>query len=142
MYLKAVAIIFQFSKIFLKVIKKQYYKGVRLDYISDILLYSTGPIDLCVYVAAIVVIFITLFQEVTKTIGLISLAIASIKIFKTSQNVRVLEVYYINSTRKQQYWNLVKVIIFNLFFGHLIAGILIGISDFNTGYNWITHHRL
>jgi hypothetical protein len=95
-----------------------------------------------VYVAAIIVIIITIFEEVTKTIGLISLVIASIKIFKTSQNVRVLEVYYINSTRKQQYWNLMKVIIFNLFFGHLIAGVLIGISELNPGQNWITHHRL
>jgi hypothetical protein len=76
------------------------------------------------------------------TIGMISLVIAFIKVLKTSQNVRVLEVYYINSTRRQQYWNLIKVIIFNLFFGHLIAGILVGISEFDPGHNWVTDHKL
>jgi hypothetical protein len=59
---------------------------------------------------------------------MVSLLIAFIKVLKTSQNVKILEVYYINSTKKQQYWNLVKVIIFNLFFGHLVAGFLIGMS--------------
>jgi hypothetical protein len=105
-------------------------------------MYSTGLFDLFIYVSAITIILITLITKVTKTIGIISLAIAFIKVYKTSENMKVLEVFYINSTRKQQYWNLIKVVIFNMFFGHLIAGILIGISDFNGSNNWISYHHL
>jgi len=52
-------------------------------------------------------------------------------------NIRILELLFINSMRKYYLWNLAKVVIFNIFFGHAIATILIAIAKINPEFNWI-----
>lgn len=51
-----------------------------------------------------------------------------IKLFSLFGNLRVVETNFMNSSKKQRYWNLIKVAIFNVFFAHFIASIFLAMS--------------
>lgn len=75
-------------------------------------------------------------------ISVAAFLIAAIKLFKIPINLQVLDMHYINSNRKQMYWNLVKVIIFEVVFMHFIAGLLLAMSAFDNEKNWLIVHGL
>jgi hypothetical protein len=110
--IKMVAIIFESFKIIFKCLKSEVVNGVWLTYITDIIRYSTGIPELLIYLTAIFAILISMLYPLDHSVGIFSFVIASLKLFKIPQNIKVLEIHYINSVRKQQYWDLVKVILF------------------------------
>lgn len=110
--LKVLAIGFEFSKLLLKAVKKDMVKGKLLIYIGDILRQSIGLVELLLYLSAIVMIFLTITNPINEAIGILAFIIATIKLFKIPVNLKVLDLFYIDSQTKQAYWNLAKVIIF------------------------------
>lgn len=87
-------------------------KGKLLVYIGDILRQSIGLAELLLYLSAICMIFITITNPLNDAIGILAFVIATVKLFKIPVNLRVLDLFYIDSQTKQAYWNLAKVIIF------------------------------
>ncbi len=49
----------------------------------------------------------------------------------------MLEILFIDSIKKFYLWNLIRVIIFNIIFAHIIATALLAISRINPDENWI-----
>lgn len=87
-------------------------KGKLLIYIGDILRQSIGFVELLLYLSAIFMIFLTITNPINESIGILAFIIATVKLFKIPVNLRVLDLFYIDSQTKQAYWNLAKVIIF------------------------------
>ncbi len=54
--------------------------------------------------------------------------ISLIKLFSLYENLRTFEITFINSPKKEQYFNLLKVALFNIFFAHFVASMLLAMS--------------
>jgi hypothetical protein len=59
-----------------------------------------------------------------------------------SEQVRELEDQFLTATYVHKYWNLLKVILKNLFVCHLLACCLIGLSFISKEQNWMTPNGL
>lgn len=92
--------------------------------------------ELLTEVASIVIQIVTLFLPKSEVVGVIFFIISMIKLPKLSSNFRKIEVYYIDSQKKMQYWSLMKVVLFNIFFAHFVASILLAMSLIDDN-NWI-----
>jgi hypothetical protein len=86
-------------------------------------------------------ILLTIIYPLNYGINVASFMVATIKLFKIPMNLKVLDLHYINSHRKQCYWNLIKVIIFELIFMHFVAAILLAMSSLNA-HNWLVAHKI
>ena len=60
-----------------------------------------------------------------------------IKIKSAIQKVHILEIILIKNCYKEQYWELVKVFIFNYMIAHMVALILILVSKIDANKNWL-----
>lgn len=61
---------------------------------------------------AIGMIILSIIYPLSFSISVVAFLVATIKLFKIPINLKVLDMHYINSQRKQSYWNLAKIIIF------------------------------
>jgi hypothetical protein len=46
-------------------------------------------------------------------------------------------VVYINNLKKKQYWDLFKILVFDIFFAQFIVSIFVAMSKYDTNKNWI-----
>jgi hypothetical protein len=60
-----------------------------------------------------------------------------IRIIFSSSNLTLFRTTFINSLRKDQYFKLFQVIIFNFIFAHFVASILFAMSKMDTHENWM-----
>lgn len=98
-------------------------------------LFKEGSIFLHIFNLAMVPI--SLVYPSDSTIGIISFFSAFLKLFLIRTNLKILELLYINSRKKFYMWNLAKIIIFNIIFGHFISTCLLGIAKIESENNWI-----
>jgi putative effector of murein hydrolase LrgA (UPF0299 family) len=126
----------------LKSVKKEVVGGIWMTFLTDIVFYSAGFTELIVSFSAIFIIIISATNPGDPNVGTASFLIAAVKLFLIPKNIKVLEIHYINSVRKQQYWDLIKVIIFELLFGHFISGLLLAMAQLNPTQNWIINKNL
>lgn len=54
--------------------------------------------------------------------------VSLLKLFTLYDNLRTFETTYINSFRREQYFNLLKVALFNIFFAHFVCSMLLAMS--------------
>jgi hypothetical protein len=87
-------------------------------------------------------IILTIIYPENYLINVIAFLVATVKLFKIPINLKVLDLHYINSHTKQSYWDLAKVIIFELFFMHFVSGILLGMTVLDEEINWLIVHNL
>jgi hypothetical protein len=78
----------------------------------------------------------------SETVGYLAFVIVTVRLFKIPISLKILDLHYINSQRKQAYWNLGKVIIFQMLFGHFIAGLLLAMVKIDEENNWLTARNL
>jgi hypothetical protein len=53
------------------------------------------------------------------------------------QKMEKLEVYFIENYYYEQYWSLVKVLLFNFCFAHVLSIILLTMANINPDHNWM-----
>ena len=70
--------------------------------------------------------------------GIVFFFSSFLELFVVNENLKILELLFINSIRKFYIWNLMRVVIFDIIFGHLIAVALLAISNINPDSNWVT----
>ena len=58
------------------------------------------------------------------------------------ERLQKLEIYFIESTYKEQYWSIIKVFLFNFFYAHFLALVLSLISQINVKQSWIMQKNL
>jgi hypothetical protein len=75
-------------------------------------------------------------------LGVALFLISILKILTLYENLRVIELNFINSFQKRQFFKLSKVIIFNIFFAHFIASIFFAMSKLDIEKNWIRNKAL
>jgi hypothetical protein len=76
----------------------------------------------------IIILVLALVESNYSGLGVALFLISVLKILTLYENLRVIELNFINSFQKGQLFNLSKVIIFNIFFAHFIASILFAMS--------------
>lgn len=53
------------------------------------------------------------------------------------ERLEKLEIYIIDNYYNEQYWSLIKTIIFNFCFAHMLAILLVGMTNLNDKLNWM-----
>ena len=61
-----------------------------------------------------------------------------LKIFHHLDKLEQLEVYFIKNLYIEQYWSLVKILVFNFAFAHIISVLLNAMAHLSPGDNWMT----
>jgi hypothetical protein len=102
--------------------------GKMYEYVTDIILKLFREGSIFIHIFNLCMVPISLVYPNDSTIGIISFFSAFLKLFLIRSNLKILELLYINSRRKFYMWNLAKIIIFNIIFGHFISTCLLGIS--------------
>ena len=65
-----------------------------------------------------------------------------IKLKKTFEKVKILEIVFIENSYNEQYWELVKVFIFNFLFAHFVGLLLVLMSQISSSDNWLINKNL
>jgi hypothetical protein len=97
--------------------------------------------ELTLYASAICMILLTIIDPTNYSINVVAFFVATIKLFKIPINLKVLDLHYIDSHRKQCYWNLIKIIIFQLIFMHFVAAVLLAMLSLHH-HNWLVSKGL
>ena len=107
------------------------------EYITNITakLLTEGSFFLLIF--NFIMVPITLAYPNDATVGIISFFSAMFKLFYIRENIKTIELLYINSRRKFYMWNLGKIIFFNIIFGHFISTCLLAISKADKENNWV-----
>jgi len=82
------------------------------------------------------VLLLSLFIDSTIIVNFRILII--LKIPHCLDKMEQLEVYFIKNLYNEQYWSLIKILLFNFSFAHIISILLTGMSHFSPGNNWMT----
>ncbi len=127
--LMILAIIITGLKILISSITKTIEDGILLEYLFDIWLSflknRTVLIDMA-YVA--INIALLAVQNDSSPLSVALFIISLVKLFSLYENLRTFEITFINSPKKEQYFNLLKVALFNIFFAHFVASMLLAMS--------------
>ena len=105
----------------LRELARHYLHG---ELVSDLIILSLLVLDCC---------------SVLKVIPWIRLLIL-VKVRFWQEMVNTLEITFISNCYKEQYWELVKVFIFNYAFAHIVGLVLVMIADAQPGNNWLKNY--
>jgi hypothetical protein len=70
-------------------------------------------------------------------VGIVFFFTSFLKMALISSNLKRLELRFIDSLKKFYIWNLIRIVIFNIIFAHIVASALLGASRINPESNWI-----
>jgi hypothetical protein len=92
------------------------------SFLVDILVAFVMVINICASNSAIASFKVLIFLKIPHSLG----------------KMEQLEVYFIKNLYNEQYWSLVKILLFNFSFAHIISILLTGMSHLSPGNNWMT----
>jgi len=82
-------------------------------------------------------VVISLIAPDSQSVGIVMFISCLPKVYYLQVNFNILELLNINTIRKAQYWGVTKLIVFNIFFAHFIASILLAITYIQPSNNWL-----
>lgn len=122
-------------------------KGILLKYIGDIFLEYVSSwvffVDLFYFWVVFIVFLSTLNHDLEiKRISLWLFFSSIIRIITLNESLNLIRITFINSYKKDQYYKLFKLIIFNILFAHFIACMLLWMIKLDFSQNWIISKNL
>lgn len=136
--LKGIALAVFSVRLIMAMITIDYVDDVLYVYVTDIIKKEFNDGSILLHIFSLIMNVFSLIFPTDNTVGIIFFFASFMKMILIRQNIRILELVFINSMKKYYYWNLIKVVIFNIFFGHAIATLLIAVSKINPESNWIS----
>jgi len=70
-------------------------------------------------------------------VGIFYLISSLLKLLVIGKDLSLLELIFVNSSKRYYVWNLSKVLIFNFVFAHIVTIILLSIRFINEDRNWV-----
>ena len=92
------------------------------SFLVDLLVAFVMVINMCASNSAVASFKVLIFLKIPHSLG----------------KMEQLEVYFIKNLYNEQYWSLVKILLFNFSFAHIISILLTGMSHLSPGNNWMT----
>lgn len=135
--LKGISLAVFSIRLIMALITIDYVEDTLYVYIIDIIGKQLKDGSILLHIFSLIMNIISLCLPRDNAVGIIFFCASLAKMYLIRSNIRILELLFINSMRKYYLWNLAKVVIFNIFFGHAIATILIAIAKINPEFNWI-----
>jgi len=135
--IKAVAIFFFSVRMLMDLVTIDYENDFFYVYITDIIYKYFTEARFLVYLFELIMTILCLANPYDQAIGIILCFAVFFKLLTTTKNIRQLEQIFFSSSRSYYIWNLVKLLIFNIFFGHTVSTIFLAIARINSNQNWI-----
>jgi hypothetical protein len=70
-------------------------------------------------------------------VGICAFIISTASFSVLERNVKMIEIAYINTVRKKQYWDLMKILFFNIWSIQIFVAIMTSMVHYDPYYNWI-----
>ena len=138
-----IAIIATVLKMIASSVGKTIKDGIFLIYITDIMTSYFLSLFVFVDIAMVILLLATLGTSNDYSgLGLAIFIVSMIKLVTLYENLRVIETTFVNSFKKEQYWNLIKVILFNIFFAHFLASLLHAMTKIDENDNWLVSNSI
>jgi hypothetical protein len=98
--------------------------------LTDILWNFASGVVFLIDIAYIVILILLCILKSSSLaeLGVATFIISFMKLFTLYENLKLIEGNFINSFKKEQLFNLLKVGVFNIFFAHFVATILFAMS--------------
>lgn len=111
--------------------------GILLEYLTDILVHymKSRLIFIDIGYVAINIALLAVNNE-SQPLSIVLFVISIVKLFSLYENLRMFETTFINSFKKEQYFNLLKVALFNILFAHFVCSMLLAMSLIDSEKNW------
>lgn len=82
-------------------------------------------------------VIVSLIITNNEWVGIVFFFSSFFKLALIRSNLKMLELRFVDSIKKFYIWNLIRIIVFNIIFAHIIASVLLAISRINPDANWI-----
>ncbi len=124
-------------------------KGILLIYVGDIFGDYVGSwvffVDFIYFWIIFMVFVSTLNNAAYITIRKLSFWLfiwSCVRIVTLNENLTLFRTTFINSYKKDQYYKLLKLMIFNILFAHFVACILLAMAMIDSTQNWMIFKNL
>jgi hypothetical protein len=124
-------------RLILVMITVNYENDTLYIYITDIIKKEFKGGDILLHIFSLVMVFISLAYPKDETVGIIFFFSSFLKLVLINSNLKILELRFVDSIKKFYLWNLLRIIIFNIIFAHIISIALLAASKINPETNWV-----
>lgn len=142
--IKIVAITIFVLKLFIDVVQVDVVDGKAYTYLTDIFILGLFNFKIIIDLIAIILMIITLSLPDDIAAGVAQFIFSLIKMVYLSQIVKIVEGYFINSKKKENFWSLIKVVVFNIFFAHFLGCLLLAVLQLDdtpdNSNNWLNKY--
>jgi hypothetical protein len=101
-----------------------------------VILYFTTRIFVFDFMLFISALLILIFPR-SVPVGICAFLVSTASFSVLERNVKMIEIVYISTARKKQYWDLLKILFFNIWSIQIFVAIMTSMVHFDPYYNWI-----
>lgn len=133
-----IAIFIYLAKTIMSLTTQDIDNGVHYEYITDIVKKEVVKGGFISRIALIVVLINIIYfnGNTSEALGIIFFVLCIIKIYYLTGSLFKVQILLVNTLKKERYWNLAKVLVFNLLYAHFLASIFLAMIRMNTDDNW------
>lgn len=136
--LKIISMVIFVVRLILVMITVNFENDTLYLYITDIIKKEFKGGDILLHIFSLVMVFISLAYPKDETVGIIFFFSSFLKLALIKSNLKILELRFVDSIKKFYIWNLLRIIIFDIIFAHIISTALLAAARINPDANWVT----
>ncbi len=130
------SLVISVSKNLLDVITVQNSKGISYKYISRIIQLRMRTFRYWLDWSITINILFLIGYPRSEAVGIVLFVLTSLKLIPSHERVLKLEKYYVHTYRQEEIWIFCRIMLFTIFVGHIVAGLLLVIAN-SENENWL-----